>query len=297
MGYLEDRARLVGKVAAVIGGGTGVGAAVTTALAKAGVDIVFCDIDADGVETTRAEVERLGRRVSGSVTNAFEADQLRGFYEALDREFDHIDVLVNVPGFVEFREFAVTDPEQWTADIHRNLGWVMESMSLGIPRMRSSGQGGSIVNFTSIEAHRGAAGIAAYAGAKAGLSNFSRAVAVELAVEGIRVNLVAPDTTPSRTSRNAISDEAREAMRTASRELRQRAFATYVPTGAAPTADQLGDAVLFLASDLSASITGTTVHVDGGTWASSGFQRWPEPFGWVPVPPASFLREDAFDET
>jgi hypothetical protein len=86
-------------------------------------------------------------------------------------------------------------------------------------------------------------------------------------------------------------------MRSASRELRTKALATYVPSGVSPSAEELGDAVLFLASDLSSSVTGTTIHVDGGTWASSGFLHWPEPFGWVPVPPAPVLREDAFGTT
>jgi NAD(P)-dependent dehydrogenase (short-subunit alcohol dehydrogenase family) len=294
MGYLEERAGLEGKCAAVIGGAQGVGAAVTMALARAGVDVALCDLDPDQVAVTCADVEKLGRRATGRVIDAFDPDQLIDFYGSLTERLRYLDVVVNVAGFVELRNFADTDYAQWTADLHRNLGWAMHSMSLCLPLLRATGRGGSIINFTSIEAHRGAAGIAAYAGAKAGLTNFSRALAVELAPERIRVNAIAPDTTPSATSRNAISDDVRQSMRSASRELRTKALATYVPTGVSPSADELGDAVLFLASDLSSSITGTTIHVDGGTWASSGFLHWPEPFGWVPVPPAPFLREDAF---
>jgi NAD(P)-dependent dehydrogenase (short-subunit alcohol dehydrogenase family) len=265
VGYLEDRANLPGKVAAVVGGGVGVGAAVTLALAHAGVDVAFCDIREDAVDATRSEVQRLGRRVATAVTDALDVDQLRGFYEVFDGAFDHLDILVNVVGGVRKREFSQSTADQWSEDVHRNFGWVMHSTSLAIPRIRSSGRGGSIINFTTIEAHRGAAGYAAYAGAKAGLTNFSRALAVELGREKIRVNLVAPDSTPSQQTKETMAESALT-MGPRSPELMARAFSVYVPLGAPPPPDDLGDAVLFLASDLSASITGTTLHVDGGTW-------------------------------
>jgi NAD(P)-dependent dehydrogenase (short-subunit alcohol dehydrogenase family) len=296
MGYFEDRANLRGKVAVVVGGATGVGAAVTLALAKAGVDVAFCDIKAEGVAAIREEVERLGRHVMGSVTDALDPDQMRRFYDEFDGEFERLDIVVNVVGGVQFREFADTTPDQWADDVHRNFGWVLLSTHLAIPRLRVGGGGGSIINFTTVEAHRGAAGLAAYAGAKAGLANFSRALGVELARERIRVNSIAPDTTPSETSMSALDQETWELLGTASREARRGAFAVYVPTGVPPRADELGDAVLFLASDLSSSITGTTIHVDGGTWASAGFARWPSPYGWMPIPPAPLFRDGAFDD-
>jgi NAD(P)-dependent dehydrogenase (short-subunit alcohol dehydrogenase family) len=291
VGYLEERANLPGKVAAVIGGGAGVGAAVTLALARAGVDVAFCDVKEEAVNATRGEVERLGRQVVTAITDALDVDQLRGFYATCDDTFDHLDILVNVVGGVRKREFSVTAPDQWSDDIHRNFGWVLHSTSLAIPRIRSSGRGGSIINFTTIEAHRGAAGYAAYAGAKAGLTNFSRALAVELGQEKIRVNLVAPDSTLSQQTKETMAASA-SAIGLRSPELMTRAFSVYVPLGAPPPPDDLGDAVLFLASELSASITGTTLHVDGGTWASSGFLRWPEPRGWGPTPDPRIFHTD-----
>jgi NAD(P)-dependent dehydrogenase (short-subunit alcohol dehydrogenase family) len=280
-------------VAVVIGGGSGVGAAVTLALAKAGVDLAFCDVKEDSIEPTRAQVERLGRRVTARVTDAFDSGQLAAFYEAFDHDFDRLDVVVNLAGGGQmFRDFAESTPEQWNGDIHRNFEWVLQSMSMAIPRIRAGGRGGSVINFTTIEAHRGAARIAAYAGAKAGLTNFSRAVAVELATERIRVNLLAPDTTPSATSTNAVSAETLHETGFDDPELMAKSFAVYVPMGTAPPAEDLGDAVLFLASDLSASVTGTTLHVDGGTSASLGFLHWPPPLGWMPAPPAIWFRDE-----
>jgi NAD(P)-dependent dehydrogenase (short-subunit alcohol dehydrogenase family) len=292
MGYFDERANVAGKVAAVVGGAAGVGAAVTMALANAGVDIAFCDINAEAVDATRAEVERLGRRVTGRVTDACDPAQLTEFYDAFDDDFDRLDVLVNIVGGVQQRRFTDATVEQWTADIHRNLVWAMGSMSLAIPRIIRGGRGGSIISFTTIEAHRGAAGYAAYAGAKAGLVNFSRALAVELGPERIRVNLVAPDTTPSESISRAMTPEALRRLGTTPEGLAQ-AFASYIPMVTPPPVEVLGDAVLFLASDLSSWITGTTLHVDGGTWAASGFLRWPGEYVWGPTPPLKLFRDSA----
>ncbi len=296
MGYLEERANLSGKVAAVIGGGSGVGAALSMALAKAGVDIGFCDIKEPSIEPTVADVKQLGRRVTGRVADALDPLQLAEFYDALEEDFDRLDIVVNVAGGVSMGPFSATTPEQWEADIHRNLGWVMRSISLALPRIRRSGQGGSIINFTTIEAHRGAAGFAAYAGAKAGLTNFSRALAVELAPERIRVNCVAPDTTPSETSSGSPPDHIKRELAATPPELLVKMMEMYIPMGVPPSVEDLGDAVLILASDLSSTVTGTTLHVDGGTWASSGFLHWPGSIEWSPAPPPSVIRGDASPE-
>lgn len=291
VGYLEERAGLEGKIAIVVGGGAGVGAAVTSALARAGVDVAFCDIDADAVASTRADVERFGRRVVGRVADAWDEADLAAFYDTFDEDFDRLDILVNVVGGTEQRQFADSTAEQWKADVHRNLGWAMQSINLAIPRIRAGGRGGSIISFTTIEAHRGAAGYAAYAGAKAGLVNFSRSLAVELGPDRIRVNLVAPDTTPSESVGRRMTPEALAAAGS-SPQLLAKAFASYIPMVSPPPPEALGDAVLFLASNLSSSVTGTTLHVDGGTWAASGFVRYPGERVWGAVLPARLFRDE-----
>jgi NAD(P)-dependent dehydrogenase (short-subunit alcohol dehydrogenase family) len=294
MGYLEDRANLHGKVAVVVGGGSGVGAAVTVALAGAGAHVVFGDRKGEAIEATVAAAARVGGRATGHVVDAFDPEQLRAFYDGIG--LASIDVLVNVPGEVHFQRFAETGRAEWQRDIHHNFAWVLESIGAALPLLRASGRGGSIVNFTTIEAGRGAAGFAAYAGAKAALANFSRALAVELASEHIRVNTVAPDTTPSETSANALPDDVKRAMWDAAAHVaRSLTMECYVPMGAAPPADAIGDAVVFLASDLSSWTTGATLPVDGGTSASLGFLHWPGAMEWSPGPPISVLRTEAFD--
>ena len=292
MGYLEERANLTGKVAAIVGGGKGIGAAVTMALAAAGVDIALCDVDADAVSRTARDVEQLGRRVTGTVADALDPDQLTAFFDAIDGDFDRLDVLVNVVGGAQRRPFTKTTPEDWSEQIHRNFGWAIRSTSLAVTRMQAGGRGGSIISFTTIEAHRGAPMYAVYAGAKAGLTNFSRSLAVELASEGIRVNTIASDATPSARLTAMLEEMERRAPGTMSPEARAKSHEVYVPAGVAPSVDDLADVVLFLASDLSRSVTGTTLHADGGTWASSGFLRWPGAHGWAPSPPGTLFRDD-----
>ncbi|MBM3658393.1 MAG: SDR family oxidoreductase [Actinobacteria bacterium] len=293
MGFLEQRANLAGKVAAVVGGAKGIGGAVTTALAAAGVDVAVCDVDADALAHTHAEVDALGRRASTHVADALDADQLEEFFAAVDRDLGRLDVLVNVVGGAQRRWFAKTTPDDWAEQIHRNYGWAIHSTHLAVTRMRAGGRGGSIISFTTIEAHRGAATYAVYAGAKAGLTNFSRSLALELAPEGIRVNTIAPDATPSARLTEMLEEQERRAPGSFSPEARARAHRVYVPAGAPPSVDDLADVVLFLASDLSRAVTGTTLHADGGTWAASGFLHWPDPHGWAPSPPATLLPDDA----
>ena len=149
------------------------------------------------VEATTARLDGIGARNLGRVADALVTTELDDFYGEFDTAFDHLDVLVNVVGGVRQRRFESSSRGQWHDDIHRNFGYALDSIAAALPHVRAGGNGGSIVNFTTIEAHRGAAGFAVYAGAKAALTNFSRALAVELAPDRIRVNMVAPDTTPS----------------------------------------------------------------------------------------------------
>jgi NAD(P)-dependent dehydrogenase (short-subunit alcohol dehydrogenase family) len=179
--------------------------------------------------------------------------------------------------------FLKTTREQNAAEIRLNFGYVVDSVRRVVPLLRKSGRGGSIINFTTIEAHRGAATFSVYAGAKAANNNFSRAMAVELASEGIRVNVVAPDTTPSRTSSN--SDPALSAiLEKLPPDVLAQWYKIYIPQKHAPAQEDLANAVLFLASDLSRAITGITLHVDGGTMAASGFLDWPFGDGFGPAP-------------
>jgi NAD(P)-dependent dehydrogenase (short-subunit alcohol dehydrogenase family) len=291
MGYLEDRAGLAGRVAAVVGGAAGIGEAVSLALARAGVDIALCDINEQAVPETSAKVETEGRRAVGIVGDACDTAVLQRFFEQIAANFGHLDIVVNVAGGTTQKPFMQMDSADFAADIRRNYGYVLDSTRLAVPLLRKSGRGGSIINFTTIEAHRGAAGFAVYAGAKAALTNFTRALAVELGGENIRVNTLAPDTTPSQGNIDAIPEPLRSRMATVPVDVWQQVFGTYIPLKAPPMPENLADGVLFLASDLSKFVTGTTLHIDGGTMAAAGFLEWPFGEGHLPVPaPESAMR-------
>lgn len=292
MGFLDQRGNLSGRVALIVGGGDGIGKAITLALANAGVDIGFCDINAAVIDSTSAEVRALGRRVLGVHADATVPAQLREFYERAGAEFAAAHIVVNVVGGVTMQPFLQRSADDCARDIQRNFGYVIESTRLAVPLLRRAGGGGCIINFTTIEAHRAAGGFAVYAGAKAATTNFSKAMAWELGAYGIRVNIIAPDTTPSAGNVNALPPAVHALNTDVPPEWWTEAFRMYIPLQTPPTTDDLANAVLFLSSDLARSITGQVLHVDGGTSAGLGMLRWPHDGGiTLPVPMGGTMRK------
>ncbi len=270
MGYLDDRAGLVGKVAVVIGGGAGLGQASVDDLARSAVRVVVCDRDAGSLAATSARSQEDGTSVVTVEGDGRDPAVLDEVFRRVDEDFGRLDILVNVVGGTFHQAFGASNPRGWDALVRTNFTWLLMSTQLAIPRMRQAG-GGSIINFTSIEGHRAAPNFAVYAAMKAAVTNFSRTVAVELAPDGIRVNCVAADLVPTE-GLAGISGP------------RGSAAPISIPLGRTGTYADVGGCVLFLASDLSSYVTGTTVHVDGGTYASSGWFNWPD-IGWSNVPP------------
>ena len=136
-----------------------------------------------------------------------------------------------------------------------------------------AGIAGSIINVTSIEGVRAAPGYAAYAAAKAGVINYTKTAALELAPHGIRVNALAPDITLTEGIRSLAPPGSEER------------FGSTVPMGRAGHVDEMAGAAVFLASDLASYITGQTIHVDGGTHAASGWYHHPSTGDYVLGPP------------
>jgi NAD(P)-dependent dehydrogenase (short-subunit alcohol dehydrogenase family) len=286
---LDERAGLAGRIAVVLGGGDGIGRHVSLALAEAGIDLAVCDWNAAALAETEAEIKAFGRQVITMEVDVCDEPALDRFYDAVASRFDRLDIVVNLAGGVRRGQFVESSRESNARDIRLNFGYILDSVRRAVPLIRAGGRGGSIISFTTIEAHRGAAGFAVYAGAKAATANFTRAVAVELAAEGIRLNTIAPDTTESARARVSLGQETLDAFAALPPEVRAEAYKMYIPQKHAPSRDDLANAVLFLASNLSKSITGTTMHVDGGTIASLGFVDWPFGDGFLPAPLAGTL--------
>lgn len=291
MSLLEAHAALAGRRAVVIGGAGGVGRAVTLALADAGVDIAACDVDEEEVRAISAEVEGRGRRILSVQADVCDLQALDGFYDQVEAEFGAIDVLVNVAGGVRRKPFLERTRDEDERDIRLNYGYVIDSCRRAIPLIRRSGRGGSIVSFTSIEAHRGAATYGVYAGAKAATTNLHRALAVEFGAEQIRFNVIAPDATPARGAYSSVlPDLIPKDQFDAVVEKSAPGVAFFVPQKTPPQPGDLANAVLFLVSDLSRGITGTVLHVDGGSSAAAGFIDWPHGGGWGPSPQGGSLQ-------
>jgi NAD(P)-dependent dehydrogenase (short-subunit alcohol dehydrogenase family) len=278
MGHLEDRAGLAGKCGIVVGGAAGLGRACVDDLAAAGMKLVIADRDADALAAAEARAADQGWDVVTFAADARDAEAMARLFERADDRLGRLDVLVNVVGGTFRQPFADSNPRGWDTLIRTNFTWLLATTHLALPRMRAAG-GGSIVNFTSIEAHRAAPNYAVYAGMKAGVLNFTRTLAVELAPERIRVNCIAADMTPTEGMEAQQFDPLDSPARRASYEV-------VIPMGRHGEYADIGGCALFLASDLSAYVTGTTMHPDGGALASSGWFNWPgEGFAnYLPAP-------------
>ena len=173
-----------------------------------------------------------------AVLDVRDGDAVRHFVGELDR----VDILVNNAGGTFRGDFLELSDNGQRALVEENFTSVTNFVRATVPKMT---QGGSIINVTSIEANRAGPGFAIYSAMKAAVANLTKSLALELADRRIRVNCIAPDViaTPG------------------------------IGPGEGPgTADDVAGAAVFLASDLSRFVTGTTIHVDGGNWAGGGWR-------------------------
>ncbi len=275
-GWFERRAGLEGTVAVVSGGAGGLGLAVVSDLAANGVRVAALDIDAHATDALReAQPEAIVQH-----GDARDPEALERLFVAADERWGRLDTLVNVAGGTFRAPFTETRPKGWNALLQTNFVHVLHACSLAIPRMRAGGRGGSIINLTTIEAHRAAPGFAVYSAAKAAVEQFARTLAVEVAPDRIRVNNVAPDYTPTPNMQRIAAGAAPA--------LGEQELRVSIPMGRAGEVTDVSGCVVFLASDLAAYITGTTLHPDGGTFASSGWFNWPDR-GWGNMVPGELL--------
>jgi 2-deoxy-D-gluconate 3-dehydrogenase len=249
---------LEGKKALVVGGGQGMGESSARLLARAGCDVAIVDVLADRAERVAVVVRDLGRK-----SLAIEADVLtdQGAVHAVaeaEKQLGGIDVLVTIVGQALFTPILDMSPEDWDFDQRRNLRYFYVVGREVARSMVARGSGGSMVCISSTDGIQGAPFHAAYGAAKAGLIQLVKTMAVEWAESGIRVNCIAPGSIS--TPRLPDSENHRAAMK-----------ASLVPMEKSGTTDDIGKAVLFLASDMAAYTTGHTLMVDGGWMAANLF--------------------------
>ena len=258
------------QVAIVTGGGAGIGRAIGVELAANGADVVIVDIDGARADEAAAAVQARGRRALRVVADVMESDAVRAAVVTADETFGRVDILVNNAGGVSGRPFLEQSERSWRRHIDLNLVSMLAATSAAAPVMIRGGRGGSIVNVASIEGTRAAPMYAVYAACKAGMLSFTRTMALELAEHAIRVNAIAPDLTitPGITGGGPVPEHLAEHAK------------GYIPLGRAGAAEECGRVAVFLCSAMASYVTGVTIPVDGGTWASAGWVRSPAG-GWT----------------
>lgn len=261
------------QVAIVTGGGGGIGRAIALAFASAGADVVIADIVPERCEETAARVREFGGRALARPTDVTEADQVRAMIAEADQQFGRIDILVNNAGGTTPKPFIEQSERAWRRAIDLNLVSMLAATSAAAPIMIRGGRGGSIINIASIEAARAAPMYAVYAACKAGMLNFTRTLALELAEHQIRVNAIAPDFTVTPGLMGNIGGPVDQSKWRQIPPAQEDLIARRIPLGRPGVDVECGNAALYLASKFSDYVTGVTLHVDGGTWASSGWVR------------------------
>jgi glucose 1-dehydrogenase len=253
--------RVVGKVALVAGAGGGIGGAGAEALAREGAAVVCTDIDAEAAEATASRIRGNGGRAAGHRLDVRDRDAVDAAVASAVSVFGRLDILLDCAGISHRGNFLDLDPATWDRIIAINLTGMFHLGQAAARQMVRQGggadgqgnSGGSIINVTSQLAEVARPERAAYVASKGGGRSLSHAMAVDLAAHGIRVNAIAPGPTLTNLTRASYTDpEAR------------RATEALIPLGRLGQPDDLVGAVLFLASDESRWVTGSTVTVDGG---------------------------------
>ena len=255
---------LPGRVAVVTGGGGGIGAATARLFAQHGAHVVIADTDTELAAAVVEEITASGGSAVVVATDVRDADQVADLARSVLDRFGRVDVLVNNVGhwLRHPGNFVDTEPEFWDELYRVNLHHVFLVTHAFLPAMVDR-QAGAIVNVSSVEGLRGYPEDPVYAALKAAVIGFTRSLAVQVGGSGVRVNAIAPDVTESLQvpySRWLSADE-------------QRQWPRWVPVGRMGLPEDQARVILFLASDLSAFVTGHTIPTDGGTGAAGGWFR------------------------
>ena len=255
---------LTGKVAVITGGGGGIGAATARLFADHDARVVVADIDAERAHQTADQIAASGGSAFAMATDVCDTDEVADLAQSVRERHGRVDVLVNNVGhwLRHPGNFVDTDPQLWD-DLYRiNLHHVFLVTHAFLPAMTDR-RSGAIVNVSSVEGLRGYPEDPVYAAFKAAVIHFTRSLAVQVGRDGVRVNAVGPDVTESLQVPYSqwLSPEE------------QAQWPQWVPVGRMGLPEDQARVILFLASDLSAFVTGHTIPTDGGTGAAGGWFR------------------------
>lgn len=241
---------LEGKVAVVTGAARGIGKAIAIKFASQGADIAFTDLAVDeNAKNTEKEIAAYGVRVKGYASNAADFEDTHKVVEEIVRDFGRIDVLVNNAGITRDGLMLKMDEKQWDMVISVNLKSAFNFIHAVTPLMMRQ-RGGSIINMSSVVGVHGNAGQANYSASKAGMIGLAKSIALEMGPRGIRANAVAPGFIITEMT-DQLPDSVKE-------EWNKK-----IPLRRGGTTDDVANVCVFLASDLSAYVSGQVIQVDG----------------------------------
>ena len=247
MGLLE------GKVALITGAARGIGKAIALKFASEGADVAFTDLVInEAAEETVKEIEAFGHKVKAYASNAADFEATQQVVEEIGKDFGHIDILVNNAGITKDGLVMRMSEQQWDAVIAVNMKSAFNFLHAVIPLM-SRQRSGSIINMASIAGQTGNPGQVNYSASKAGLIAMAKSVAKEMGPRGIRANAIAP---------GFIITEMTEALPDAVKE----EYLKLIPLKRGGTVEDIANTALYLASDLSAYVTGQVIPVNGGMY-------------------------------
>lgn len=245
--------RFDGKVVFVTGAASGIGRACALKLAQLGADLYIVDINAQLLATTADEIGALGGNVASEVFDITNADSCRRAIDTAVGRFGRLDVLCNVAGIASAHHFTDIDDETWHRMVGINLDGVFFLCRAAMPHLLETR--GNIINMASTAGLVGQAYNSAYCATKGAVVMMSKAIAMEYASRGVRVNAICPGgvNTPL-TAAFSLPDDADMGLVARLMSL----------TGGLCEPEQIADAVAFLASEQSRFITGVALAVDGG---------------------------------
>lgn len=251
--------RLANKVALITGAGSGIGRESALLFAKEGAQVVVSDVNETGGYETVALIEAAGGQATFVRADVSKAADTKAMIEAAEAAYGKLNVLFNNAGIFHPDDGSVLDTEEaiWDLTMNINLKGVFLGCKYGIPALLRAG-GGSIINTASFVAILGAAtSQTAYTASKGGVLSMTREIAVEFARQNIRVNALCPGPVETPLLEELLADPAR----------RQRRL-VHIPPGRFAKAPEIANAALFLASDESSFVNGSTFLVDGGITAA-----------------------------
>ncbi|QMU56198.1 MAG: glucose 1-dehydrogenase [Candidatus Mycalebacterium zealandia] len=248
--------KLKGKVALITGGSLGLGKATAILFAQEGATVVITGRTEKTLKETVAEAEKKGVKIEFVVSDVAKEEDCQSAVEETVKKHGAIDILFNNAGVLSAAPTHETAIEEWDRIFSINVRGLFMMSKFAVPHMLKKG-GGCIVNNSSILGLKALPGIAAYTASKGAVTQFTRAMALDYADKGIKVNAICPGTivTPMVTNMMDGMEDARAA---------EELFTSFHPIGRLGNSDEVARAVLFLCQDGVDFMTGTMLSVDGG---------------------------------